>query len=49
MGASILSKARSPLVNAGLRFVASLIELALAVTASFAFAGIHRLLKTRLG
>lgn len=44
MGVSILSKAHSPIINAGLRFVESLIGLGLAVVVSFLFAAVYRLL-----
>ncbi|HEY1773927.1 MAG TPA: FUSC family protein [Gammaproteobacteria bacterium] len=43
MGISILSKQTSPLVNAELRFLESVIGLALAVAVCFAFAGVKRL------
>ena len=45
MGVSILSKVHSPLVNAELRFVESLIGLALAVAVSLGFSGITRILR----
>lgn len=44
MGVSIMSRAQSPLVNAELRFVESLIGLALAVAVSFGFALLYRFL-----
>ncbi|MGA9851421.1 MAG: FUSC family protein [Gammaproteobacteria bacterium] len=46
MGISILSKRTSPLENAALRFIESVIGLALAIAVCFAFDGVKRLLAT---
>jgi len=48
MGVSILSKRSSPLVNAELRFIESVIGLALAVVVCFAFDWAKRFLRARL-
>lgn len=48
MGVSILSKRNSPLVNAELRFIESVIGLTLAVVVSFAFDWVRRLLRSVL-
>lgn len=45
MGVSILSKVHSPLINAELRFVESLIGLALAVAVSISFSAIAHILR----
>lgn len=45
MGVSILSRVHSPLINAELRFVESLIGLALAVAVSISFSVVARMLR----